>query len=193
MLSELIEKLRREHGNFMRLLDRVDEWTQCFDSGEEVDYELLHDVMYYMTHYPDRYHHPLEDLLFEELARHHGEFRDPMTELAEQHTRIAQSGKALVEDLDAILGGAVVSRAVVVQDASEYSTLMRRHMEHEEQILLPVLERYASEIDWTPVLANIDDLVDPIFGEVVEQRYQAVHRQIANDVDCGCDVEIKRP
>lgn len=191
MLSELIEKLRREHGNFTRLLDQVDEWIQRFDAGEAVEYELLHDIMYYMTHYPDQYHHPLEDLLFAELARHHEEFRAPMTDLAEQHIRIAQCGKTLIEDLEAILGSAVVSREMVVRDASEYSTLMRRHMEHEEETFLPMLERYANDIDWARVLADMEDLVDPIFGEVVEQRYQTVHRQLAKDIDCGCDVESK--
>jgi len=182
-----LERWHAEHHNFSRLLDLVDAWTKRFRAGEDVDYELLRDVMYYMTHYPDRFHHPLEDVVFAELARRDVSLRAPVAELAAQHERIAVDGKALVDDLDAIVGGAVLAREAVAADAERYATHMRRHMASEEEKLMPAVARQFSEADWEAArqqLGGVD--ADPLFGEAVEQRYAGLQQEIARQVGCDC-------
>ena len=39
-----------------------------FSRGQAPDYELMLDIMFYMTHYPDAVHHPKEDLAFAKIA-----------------------------------------------------------------------------------------------------------------------------
>ena len=39
------------------------------ENGDESDYQLMKDIMHYMRHYPDLFHHPREDVLFGELVR----------------------------------------------------------------------------------------------------------------------------
>ena len=51
---------------------------------ENADFELMHDIMLYMTHYPDRTHHPMEDLVFQKLTSLHirgGHPRRPLTSI----------------------------------------------------------------------------------------------------------------
>lgn len=191
-MSKPIERWEREHGNFVRLLDLIDDWSERFRAGEPVEYELLREVMYYMTHYPDRYHHPLEDAVFDYLAGRHREFLAPVAELGKQHREIGELGKALVEDLDAIVGGAVVSRAAVVGDAENYSALMRTHMKLEETMLFPAIAEHCTDADWEAALSRVGDGADPMFGDAVEQRYETVLREIANQVGCDCEAETPK-
>lgn len=182
-----LERWHAEHHNFSRLLDLVDAWTKRFRAGEEVDYELLRDVMYYMTHYPDRYHHPLEDAVFEEMARRDEGLRAAVDELVGQHERLGKSGKVLADDLDAIVGGAVMARETVVADAQKYSSSMRQHMALEEQTLMPAVARAFNDADWEAARERIGGLgADPLFGDTVEQRYAGLQQEIFRQVGCDC-------
>lgn len=182
-----LERWRAEHHNFSRLLDLVDDWTRRFRAGEAVDYELLRDVMYYMTHYPDRYHHPMEDVVFDEMAQRDEALRPAVQDLARQHELIARSGKALVDDLEAIVSGALIAREAVAADADGYASCMRQHMALEEQKLLPAVDRGFSAADWDRVRARLGDHgSDPLFGDAVEQRYAGVQQAIARQVGCDC-------
>ena len=59
-----IDKLQSEHTDFAKLLDLLEAQIGLFHRGEQPDYNLMLDIFYYMTHYPDRFHHPKEDLAF---------------------------------------------------------------------------------------------------------------------------------
>jgi hemerythrin-like domain-containing protein len=64
-MTDTIAVWRAEHLNFAKLLDILEEQLQRFHTGDEPNYELMLDIMFYMTHYSDLLHHPREDLAFE--------------------------------------------------------------------------------------------------------------------------------
>jgi hemerythrin-like domain-containing protein len=43
--------------------------SELFHHGEQPDCDLMLDIFYYMTHYPDRFHHPKEDFAFARVMR----------------------------------------------------------------------------------------------------------------------------
>ena len=177
---------RAEHANFVRLLDLIDAQVAVFHGGGRPDYELMLDVMHYMTRYPDRYHHLREDLAFEAVFERVPDLRALADELAAQHLRIARAGAKLVEDLGAIVDGAVLPRATVEADASAYTRFMRQHMQREEAAIFPALDRVLAPRDWLLIDARVHFVADPMFGEVVQDRYRTLHQRIASQVGCGC-------
>ena len=183
-----IVKWKTEHDNFIRLLDVIDTQIARFHDGMRPDYELMLDVMHYMTHYPDRYHHPREDGAYAAVLDYAPQLRDTAAQLAEQHIRIARCGEQLVEDLGAIIDGAVMPRAKVEADAAAYTGLMREHMQQEQAQIYPAVEQHLTPADWLLIDARIYFIDDPIFGERVEARYRNLHREIAAQVGCGCTV-----
>src|SRR5678815_1568332 len=60
-----------EHLNFVALLDVLEAELDRFSRGKAPDYELMLDIMFYMTHYPDVLHHPKEDVAFGRIAARH--------------------------------------------------------------------------------------------------------------------------
>ena len=63
-MNRHIRKWQAEHANYRRLLDLLRSETERFTAGGQPDYELMSDVVHYMTQYPDRFHHPREDVAF---------------------------------------------------------------------------------------------------------------------------------
>src|SRR5215813_1728119 len=95
-----------EHLNFFTLLDLFEAELDRFSRGQAPDYELMLDVMFYMTHYPDVLHHPKEDLAFARIAELNPGVRSLIDALGAEHAGLKREGDALVIALDDIVNGA---------------------------------------------------------------------------------------
>ena len=187
-MSAQIQTWLEEHRNFGRLLQLLDGEIAAFHAGDRPDYDLMLDVMYYMTHYPDGYHHPLEDAAFAELSQQDDSAREEVEALFEQHRDIERHGAPLLETLQGALDGAVMARDAVERSAAAYSESMRTHMQREESFLFPRLENVLSDEDWARAQASVARTSDPLFGDAVAERYRGLQRRIARYSGCGCEV-----
>lgn len=184
-----VDKLQKAHAEFAQLLDLLEAQIGLFHRGEQPDYDLVLDIFYYMTHYPDRFHHPKEDLAFARLAKRVPDIEAKVEKLARLHRLIAQSGSRFLEKLDAALAGAMLSRESVEIPALEYIALYRDHMKLEERELFPIARIRLDDGDWANVNAALGADEDPLFGRTVDDRYHVIHRQIARMANCGCEVD----
>lgn len=167
-----------DHVNFAKLLDLLETQLRSFHDGGAPDYELMLDIMYYMTHYPDVLHHPKEDLVFAKLRQ-----RDPLIaatvdRLAAQHVSLRTRGTELVRELDGVFEDALLSRATIETTARAYLDEFRDHMRIEEEEILPLASRLLRAKDWAEIDAAIRHFADPLFGERTEERYASLARQI---------------
>ncbi len=168
-----------EHVNFAALLNRLEAELDRFHNGDSPDYELMLDIMFYMTHYPDVLHHPKEDLAFARIRERETGARAIVDELAGQHAQLKKTGSALVHALDEIIDGSITSREHVEGPGRAYLSDFRRHMTLEETAILPMASKLLSDADWGEINAAIQHMDDPLFGEHAQERYAALRRQIA--------------
>ncbi len=178
-MSDSIALWHTEHVNFATLLDLLDGQFDLFHKGESPDYELMLDIMFYMTHYPDVSHHPKEDLAFARIKERAVNARPIVDELSEQHARLKEDGNALVRALDDIVNGSITSREHVETPGRAYVADFRKHMQTEETAMLPLAAKLLRSGDWASIDAAIRHVDDPLFGENGEERYAALRRQIA--------------
>ena len=187
-----IPEWQAEHANYRKLLDLLDTQTGIFTGGDRPDYELMSDIIYYMTQYPDRFHHPREDLALARLCAHDPAAGPLVDALAGQHERIRRSGAALAADLAAATDGAMMPRARIEADVRDYAAFLRTHMEREEREIFPRLAACLNTADWFLIDAAIHLGADPLFGDVVQARFAAIHRRIADRAGCGCTAPAER-
>ena len=178
-MSDSIALWHAEHVNFATLLNRLEAQLERFQKGEAPDYELMLDIMFYMTHYPDVLHHPKEDLAFAKIKERQPGACAIVDELAGQHAQLKATGEALVQALDEIVNGSITSREHMEAPCRAYLSEFRRHMIIEETAILPVAAKQLSDEDWAEINAAIQHIDDPLFGVNAEERYAALRRQIA--------------
>lgn len=181
-----VNLLLAEHQRFAKLITLLEEQIAQFHRGDQPDYELLRDIFDYMTNYPDRFHHPKEDLVFARLAARKLGAKAHVIELQRQHRLIAASGTRFLANLEAALNGTILPRAAVEEPALEYINLYRTHMALEEEQLFPLARSILVAADWEDAHNAIGTGVDPVFVDRVEDRYRALHRQIALAAACCC-------
>lgn len=182
-MNDSLALLREEHTNFGKLLDLLDGELALFHKGESPNYELMLDVMFYMTHCPDMVHHPKEELAFAKLMQRDASLRPAVEELSKQHELLKESGAKLVLELEDIVNGSIVSRQEVEAPGKAYVENFRSHIDREEDELFPKAARLLRDQDWSAIEEMIERREDPIFGKIAEKRYAAIRDQIAREAN----------
>jgi hemerythrin-like domain-containing protein len=176
---------RAEHVNFTRLLDLLDHQLAIFHAGGMPQYELMQDIMYYMTHYCDVLHHPKEDLVFAKLKARKKDLAAKVDTLRAEHARLRELGEALVRDLDGVVNGSILPRERVEAAAGQYAAHLRNHMRVEETDILPWAAKLLHAADWSEIDGTISHIEDPLFGSTAEARYAALRDHIAKEARAG--------
>ena len=168
-----------EHAYFNRLLALLHRQVDAFATGERPNYQLMLDVISYLRDYADQFHHPREDVAFGILAKRCPDMALPLARLKQEHQVIAYAGARLLQQLGAILGEAMVSRAEVEMAAATYLVYYGNHIAKEEEDVLPRAAQVLTLQDWAAVRDAAPVGRDPLFGDHPEERYRELRRQIA--------------
>ncbi len=178
-MSEGIDRWDREHRNFARLLDAFESQLSALRGNGDPDYDLMLDIMDYLTGYSDSVHHPREDVIFAKVAQCDPSAAQAVEELAGQHQKMADDGRLLRSRLQSIVNGAVESRDAIESGGREYVDTLRRHMEKEYREVFPVARKVLTAADWEQVDAERGALqADPLTEERLGQQYAALRRLI---------------
>ena len=180
-MSDSIALWQGEHVNFAMLLDLLEDQLDLFHEGKKPDYEMMLDIMFYITHYPDLLHHPREDLALARILELDTNSRPIVDDLIEQHLRLKDFGDALVRSLQNIVNGSITARSRVEVPGRAYIAEFRSHMLKEESAILPLAAKLLSEADWVAIGAAIRHVEDPLFGLKREERYATLREQIARE------------
>lgn len=178
-MSNTLVYWHAEHVNFEKLLKLLDAQLDLFHRGETPNYDLMLDIMFYMTHYPDVLHHPREDLAFAKIKARHQAIGGTVDALTEQHAQMHELGEALVRSLGDIVNGSIASRESVETQARAYVAAFRRHMAIEEDEVMPLAGHLLRDADWAEISQAVEHVEDPLFGAQAATRYAALHQQIA--------------
>ncbi len=177
-MSDIIRQLHRDHMNMARLLSLLDQQTAVLDSASTPDYALLEDVMHYMVHYADEYHHAKEDLLFERLVARNPASHDVIDRLKSEHAELARKGSRFLESIRTVSAGTIMPRDQFVTEGMDYVKALRAHMKTEEDHVFPLISITLASADWEDIEGRIQQREDPIFGETVQDRYHQLYDQI---------------
>jgi len=170
-----VEHWHTDHVYFNRLLNLLEKQVDVFHDGGVPNYELMLDVVYYVTHFSDVLHHPREDAAFARLARRNPGLQLPVARLAQEHRVLAHIGKRLEQMLEQAAGGAFFERADLEALAATYLTYYRSHIAREERDILPLAARMLTAEDWAAVRTAVPEEAT----EVAEARFGELRRQIA--------------
>jgi hemerythrin-like domain-containing protein len=182
-MTEPIAIWHADHTRFAHLLDLVERELAAFHTGEHPDYALLLDIVHYLRHYPDRFHHPREDVAFARLVERDPDMELPVARRLQEHRVIAAAGEALLGMLEAAAEDALIERSAVEAAAATYLLYYRHHLAAEEQHVVPRAGRVLTAEDWAAVAAAAPHGADPLFGDESEARYRELRRQIALEAE----------
>ena len=167
-----------EHVNFARLLELLEKQVAAFHVGDQPNYDLMLDLVYYLRHFPDEVHHRQEEVAFARLLERDPKMKPQIDRLVQEHRVLAAAGETLLKHLDAVVADTLEPRSLVEAAAATYLVYYRQHLAVEEKEVIPRAAELLTPQDWAAVAAAVPAQTDPLFGEDVEARYRKLRRQI---------------
>ena len=134
-MSTVMGDLHQDHRNFRELLGLLARELDAVSDASGGDFELMRDIMIYMTRYPDHTHHPKEDLMFER-TRERGAAPDTkgtIETLLREHVALAEKGNVFRDMLIGVVDGALVEREALVAVGRDYAEFLGYHARLEDE------------------------------------------------------------
>lgn len=155
--------------------------AEKLDQGEEPDFQLMYDIMKYMVSYPDAYHHPHEELIFDILGALDPDSSGEIRRLTREHREQAETGLALKDSFDAVINGAIIPLDRILDNARSYIDLFRSHMNLEQGSVFPKAKSTLEDSEWQLINDRISQVEDPLFGDVVLNQYKKLYEGIVRN------------
>jgi hemerythrin-like domain-containing protein len=168
----MIERIRREHGYMTRLLAILRQKHQRLESEKSVNYSLIQEIVDYLASHSEAVHHPKEDIIYHYYIEKFGN-RQEIVDLASDHKALAEKTHDFLNMVEMILQDAVVPQHIFLEQLADFIKSQKRHLDLEEQQVLPLINKTFELSDWQAVEAQwhqTDD--DPVFGDTIAERYK---------------------
>lgn len=177
-VANVLGELRQDHKNMSLLLDILEREANRLFDGEETDFDLLHDIMEYMTVYPDAVHHPKEDRIYAELKSARPDLSAGFDRITLDHRNIEELGVKLRDAIASVNSEGMVPRKSVVADALRYVNSLRGHMQWEELDLFCRVDEMVAEGHELIEASTYSQRPDPVFGPEVEERFSRLFKSV---------------
>jgi hemerythrin-like domain-containing protein len=170
--------LREEHRNIARLLNALEHQIEIFARAGAPDYDVIRGIAEYFLDYPDRCHHPKEDVVFDRLCARFPRDAAEVGDLATEHRKTAESARRFRDTVYALLDNAEIARETVVNAARGFIEGERRHMAMEEERFFPLAEARLTPEDWLRIESDLVTGRDPLFGDRVEAEFEGLRKRL---------------
>lgn len=176
-LKGIIDTLYSEHRYINSLLDHLEQEALKLKAGKIPDYQLLLDSIDYLSHFPDQYHHPREELLFS-MLKHEKELAEKVERLQREHVAVHFHNNRLFAGLTAIVDGAPADRPALLRDLRRYINGYREHMAYESREIFPRAKGSLSQAQLKKLSDKTRYIDDPLFGDQIHRRYNRLGRDL---------------
>jgi hemerythrin-like domain-containing protein len=170
--------LRLEHGYLSKLLGLIEDQVTAADAGRPMDEELLRLASEYFCDYPDRCHHPKEDLVYQLLRKRDPDSCAGLRDLVADHRRLHELTEAFAETVHRLRDEPRAAEPAPGEVLREFPKHYRQHMQDEEERFFRLAEERLSEDDWDTIDFSMFDRDDPLYDHAAEEHFSALRQRI---------------
>lgn len=146
--SPPIKKLVDEHVLIKRFIALIPKLCEFINASKGIDSKLILDCVDFIRSYADKYHHMKEeDVLFKRT----GEDLDIIKVMLEDHTTGRNHVKQIVEGVEK------KNKAQIIEHLLGYKELLSQHIQKEDEILYPWIDRGLSTSDVGKLYAEFNE------------------------------------
>lgn len=147
MKTNVTQVMIDEHKLILRMIALVEKNTELLEQGKFRNWQFYLDAVDFIRNYADRFHHAKEeDVLFVKLIKNGmPEKQSPIEAMHMEHDQGRAHVRAIEEAAQKVLDGETGQATTIAENAKGYATLLRGHIEKEDEILYPLAERVLPE------------------------------------------------
>ncbi|MEL0629302.1 hemerythrin domain-containing protein [Psychromonas aquatilis] len=176
----MLNIIHKDHKNIMQLLLLVEDNINLLKDEQEIDYQLIKSITSYLKKYADKYHHPMENLIYAHYLKYRVVEDKVANRLVDEHKNLKLITADIDEMLDMIMLDAIIPKELIIEKLSGFLSLQRQHLMYEETEVLPQIAQTLTEDDWAHLNLQWQHkkYEDPLFGKKISEQYKALSESI---------------
>lgn len=186
--APMLAALRGEHRHIASVLALLSDHLNAIERSELVNTHVVYEILDYMVTWPDRFHHPREDVIYSYAAEIDARLAEDRRRLERDHDAMARAGKDLLHTVERWRRGDA-NGAEVVRLGRDYVRSHYQHMAVEEREVFPAIDAVLTRADWRELAADdqLRPVRDPIFGRRVQREFRNVARKLRRSLRQGVE------
>ena len=182
MLNSALATIHDEHRSLAAIVHGLKYIIrEVREKGIAPDFKLIWAMIYYIDAFPEKLHHPKENVyLFAKLRQRTHEADTVLDELERQHTE----GGRHVRELEHALGYYEADKPdgfeVFAAAVEKFAELTWEHMNLEEKMIIPLAKKYLTPEDWIEIAEAFGENGDPRFGAEPDHEFRNLFSRIVN-------------
>ena len=180
VMHKIQRQLHTDHYHLQRLLDCFSYEIDCydFDSKRSADLDIILSALDYIQTYPDKWHHPTEDIIFSRLLKKRVKESPLIEQLQDEHQDIIEATEKIQELFNSVAEDCIVSADELLTRSRNYVKLQKRHLEKENEHVYPLMDSMFNENEWREIEKEIQTQNDPLFNNPSKKGYDHLYRYI---------------
>jgi hemerythrin-like domain-containing protein len=180
--NRAISAVLNEHGKLSAIIQGMSHFSKLVGQpGTRMDLKVFRAMLFYISEYPEKVHHPKEDeFLFRLVRARSADIDTTLLALEEQH----HQGEAMVRELEHSLlrleFAGLSALPEFQQQVERYAELYLQHMRLEEEVVVPAAERLLTDADWIKIDAAFSTNVDPLDRHDARGSFDRLYSMIVN-------------
>lgn len=179
----ILTELHQDHVNLNKLLVMLRQKVDKLREGEQPNFNLIADVISYISGYADGFHHPREDRMYEFLVGRDNALDQLLSSCEKEHEALKSSSQQLKDAIEGVLHDAVMPMNEFADLLDDYVSRQTAHLNLEEGELFPKIDAVATEQDWKMLGKLLPAPEDPLFGEKQAHEYTDLYRELIIDLN----------
>lgn len=173
MKTDVTQLMVEEHKLILRMIALVESNTRLMELGAFRHWKFFVDAVDFIRNYADRFHHAKEeDVLFKALVTNGmPEQNSPVAAMLMAHDQGRDFVRAMETAALRAMDGEPGQIPIIAENARGYVTLLRDHIDKEDNILYPLAERVLPE-DVRPAMVDAYAKTQTSSVSGLEKRYQ---------------------
>ena len=187
----MLATLRAEHRHIATVLALLSDHLNAIERSELVDTHVIYEIMDYMVTWPDRFHHPREDVIYAYAADLDRGLAEDRRRLAQDHDHMLRNGRDLLQAVVDWRRGDLAG-AELVRLGRTYVQASYGHMSFEEQQVFPAIDALLTHADWRELSADdqLKPVGDPVFGRRVQREFRNMARKLRRSLRRGVERRV---
>ena len=185
-------RLHQDHFNFLKLLNILRHQQRLLAAGTPVNWDIECGVVSFYRRYIEKFHHRLEDVIYETLKKRDSAAAAQVEEIHREHKDCSQLLQSFEGALNLISGSKPMARKSAEHrteiydqklydyycfQLDEFVSRERRHMSDEEALLGLAVEHLSAD-DWHLISRELAEGNDELFGEKPVARFDRLREAI---------------
>jgi len=176
--------LRTEHDAILRMLEATEEVARQLDRGQRIGPDTLSGLLEFFRLFADRCHHGKEEDLLFPLLEKKGLPRagGPIGVMLHEHEQGRALVKQMAEAADAYAGGATEAGARWAEAARGYASLLRQHIDKENNVLFVMAENLLSPAEQGELATAFEKVEEEKMGSGTHERLHALMDKLTAEI-----------